>query len=117
MLDLTRTNPGVPEEVHGYLRFVTWWVTEKILVASTVPSKEEQARKANLNTEALQALEYLYDEGTPFPDHAACLGADADAIREALVGYHPLPRHSQYTEERRRALRIRLYWWRRSCTH
>jgi hypothetical protein len=109
MLDLTRTQPSTPEERHGELLFLTWWITERIMLAATIPTREEQKQFRSLDTGARTAVDYLFDEDSDFETHATLVGISAQGLRESLLGDAPLI-PSRFTEAHRRAIRIRHHW-------
>ena len=113
MIDFASTRTTTPEELKGHYNFLTWFITERILLAATPSSQEERKAGVNTDPDGRLGIEYLFgQESSAFELHAELIGSSATAIRNALLSDVPL-KPGRFTDAHRRAIRIRHLWLKR----
>ena len=77
---------------------------------SPMSLKEKEQHKAI--GEPLVAIKWLFDKGTTFDLYCQLIGANAETVRNALLGYHEIPKvgSGEFTEINRRNLQARYRW-------
>jgi hypothetical protein len=106
MIDFISTHPNAdPQSV----------ACARLLAAIIAQAIEDASSKQSSGAEAAAATAWLFEEGTPFAKYAALIGANAQAMREAMLAPHQEtgidPKNSRFDESRRRRLRANYSAW------
>lgn len=109
MIDFVSTHPAAHPQTVACARLLAAVIAQAIEDAS----KKPQDRDDRVNAAA--AINWLFDETSLFTKYAHLIGADARAIREALLAPHKRtdvqPTHSKFDEGKRRRLRQQHVAW------
>lgn len=111
MIDFISTREGVDPRVQQDAQIIAAFIALRLRDLGTRPTKEEHRRELNLNPVARKAAQYFFDPQSKFRVHIECVGGDADAFVEHLLGKHPLAAKSPFTDGQRRTIRLRHRWW------
>lgn len=106
MIDFVSTHPSAHPQTVACAR----------LLAAVIAQAIDDASNGNsTGAEANAAIDWLFDETTPFAKYAYLIGANAQAMREALLAPHKVtdvqPIHNKFDENRRRRLRQHYVAW------
>lgn len=113
MFDLVSTRVSTDETTVKCARLLAAVIAQAIQDAAHQPTLEEQKSGLNLNEDAREAIEWLFDETQiVFAVYCKLIGANAATIRHALL--LPGPQNALYTPIHRRIIRARLDWWRQT---
>lgn len=88
MIDFVSTSAGVEPQARGSARLLAAVIAKAIVDAAEPFSKNEKKRRRNLNSEARQAIHFLFARNTVFPLYASLIGSSAKAIRVAVMNPH-----------------------------
>jgi hypothetical protein len=87
----------------------------RLLTAVIAQAIDDASNRQSTDSEAREAIAWLFDKDTTFPAYAGLIGADAQAIREALLAPHRptdvSPKQSKFDESKRRRLRQHHVAW------
>lgn len=112
-MDFYSTRPDVDPQAAACANLLTAVITQAIKDASAEMSKNEKRLQRNLNSNARQALRFLFGSKSVFPLYAELIGISADAIRAALLKKSeglPTAKKPLYTESERRIFHARVRW-------
>ncbi len=106
MIDFISTHPGAdPQTVAG----------ARLLAAVIAQAIDDASNKQAAAGDALAAVNWLFSKDTEFEKYATLIGANPQAIRDALlrsVGPHEVrPKAERFDESRRRKLRENYGHW------
>jgi len=106
MIDFISSNPSAHPQTVACAR---------LLAAVIAQAIDDASNRNSTGAEASAAIDWLFDETTPFAKYAYLIGADAQAMREALLAPHKetdiQPIHNKFDENRRRRLRQHHVAW------
>lgn len=89
----------------------------RLLAAVIAQAIDDASNRQSTDSEAREAITWLFDKGTTFSSYAGLIGADAQSIREALLApYRPTdisPKQNKFDESKRRRLRQHYAEWER----
>lgn len=109
MIDFVSTHPDAHPQTVACARLLAAVIAQAIEDASKKPQDSED--RAN----AITATNWLFDKTSSFTKYAHLIGADAQAIREALLAPHKQtgvqPMHGKFDEGKRRRLRQHHIAW------
>lgn len=113
MLDLVSTRWNTDESTAKCARLIAAVIAQAIQDACIKPSVEEQKSEQNINSDARDAIDWLFDESQiVFTVYCRLIGANALTIRQALL--EPGPENAFYSSMHRRIIRARFAWWRKT---
>jgi hypothetical protein len=106
MINFTSTQEGVDPQTAACAR---------LLAAVIAQAIDDASSKGSTNGDANAAIAWLFNEGTSFEAYATMIGANAQAMREAMLAPHQEtgidPKHSKFDESKRRRLRLNYLAW------
>jgi hypothetical protein len=101
MINFTSTQEGVDPQTAACAR---------LLAAVIAQAIDDASSKGSTNGDANAAIAWLFNEGTSFEAYATMIGANAQAMREAMLAPHQEtgidPKHNRFDESKRRVFRI-----------
>ena len=87
----------------------------RLLAAVIAQAVEDASSKQSTNADSQAAIAWLFNEGTAFEEYASLIGANAQAMREAMLAPHQDtgidPKYARFDEVKRRTLRINYLTW------
>jgi hypothetical protein len=106
MIDFVSTHPGAEPQTVACAR----------LLAAVIAQAVDDASNSNASAgDALAAINWLFNKDTSFEQYATLIGANPQAIRDALlrsVDPHEVrPKAERFDESRRRRLRYNYTQW------
>lgn len=113
MIDFYSTRDDVDPQTAACANLLLAVITQAIKDASAEMSKKEKQLQRNINSEARQALQFLFGRKSVFPLYAELIGTSAEAIRAALLDKPkalPPAKKPPYTEAERRIFHGRYRW-------
>lgn len=104
MIDFISTHPAADNQTVACAR---------LLAAVIAQAIDDASNKHAASADQLAAIDWLFDTTSPFTKYAALIGADAAAIRTALLAPPPQvePINSKFDSSRRRYIRIAHAKW------
>lgn len=106
MIDFISTNPSADPQTVACAR---------LLAAVIAQAIEDASSRHSTSGDAAFATAWLFEEGTTFEKYAALIGANPQAMRDALLApYDPnqvKPKNDRFDESRRRMLRSNYAQW------
>lgn len=101
MIDFVSTHPNADPQTVACAR---------LLAAVIAQAVEDASSRHSSGAEAQSAVAWLFDEGTSFARYATLIGANPQAMREAMLAPHEDngidPKHNRFDESKRRVFRI-----------
>lgn len=111
MFDFVSTREGTDPQTARAARLVAFVIVSFVRAASVKPTTAEKDSRSNVNVDAWRAVQYLFDDTSPFERHVEEIGGSAVAMREALLSKRPLGFKSPFTEDMRKVIQVRYRWW------
>lgn len=109
MIDFVSTHPSAHPQTVACARLIAAVIAQAIEDAS----KSQKTREDRVDAEA--ATEWLFNPSTTFTKYAYLIGANAQAMREAMLEPHKQfsiePTHNKFDEGKRRRLRQNHVAW------
>jgi hypothetical protein len=85
MIDFVSTRQTTDPQTAACARLLAAVIAQAIKDACAPMSGEEKKQERNLNTDARQAIKFLFGADSVFPLYAVLIGSSADDIRAALL--------------------------------
>lgn len=104
MIDFVSTHPDAHPQTAACARLLTAVIAQAI---------DDASNRNSTITDNATAVAWLFEKGSMFEKYAAMIGANAEAIREALLAPPSKnePKNSRFDEGKRRYLRASYVKW------
>lgn len=120
MIDFVSSRSGIDPQSAACARLLGSVIATAIRDACEPPSFLERKQKRNRDHRARQAMRFLFERESVFPFYAELIGSNAALIRQALVNSESILRNDSaapFGDVHRRALKVRLGWWKLDPGH
>jgi len=113
VIDFVSTREGTEPQTAACAQLLSAVIAQAIRDACIKPTEKEQKAKRNIDTEASDAIRFLFGKNSVFQAYAQLIGADAEQIRNALLNRAEdtiSATKKQFGDQERRILRARVEW-------
>lgn len=108
MIDFISSRTDIDDQTAACARLLAAVIAQAIRDACERPSSQEKHLELNRQVDALQSIDFLFNDASRFPRYAELLGVSHESIRSALLE----PKGGGIDDAQRRIVKIRLQWYR-----